>query len=335
MKKTYNINLAGYSYVIDEDAYEMLHSYLTTLSQVCEKAGERETAADIEQRIAEIFSEDMKTHGPVILTIVHVEEVIRRIGRPEEIMDMNLAAGEGGAGSVPPVPPGAPQSASIPFHKRLYRDTEHSVIAGVCSGIAWYIGCDPVLVRVLAVILSFLSGSVLFMIYVILWIVIPPAKTPFERMQMMGVDPSLSNVGRVVTGEYNPNASRGMSPKSEGKSFFSNVGKLLMVFFAAVALLCVGSLLLSCIVGLVGCLIALLVLPIGVYYSGWADARLVLGCVCGALVVAGIPLFLLFRNLLGVLTGRPLSKLNREQRVALLIFWLIAVGVCIVTGCLM
>lgn len=62
--------------------------------------------------------------------------------------------------------------------KRLFRSTDNRMIAGVCGGIAEYFDIDPVLVRIIAVILLLPGGLPGFLPYVILWIVVPPKPTP-------------------------------------------------------------------------------------------------------------------------------------------------------------
>lgn len=57
--------------------------------------------------------------------------------------------------------------------KQLYRSTENKMIAGVCGGIAEYFDIDPVLVRIIAVILLLPGGLPGFLPYIILWIVVP------------------------------------------------------------------------------------------------------------------------------------------------------------------
>ena len=85
MKKNVTINLFGQLYNIDEDAYELLNNYEEALRQYFRKQEEgAEIANDIESRIAELFAE-LKANGVEAITIEHVQDIIKRIGRPEEI----------------------------------------------------------------------------------------------------------------------------------------------------------------------------------------------------------------------------------------------------------
>ncbi len=56
--------------------------------------------------------------------------------------------------------------------KKLYRSRSDRKIAGVCGGIAEHFDIDPVLVRVIAVILL-LCGSAGLLAYIVLWILVP------------------------------------------------------------------------------------------------------------------------------------------------------------------
>lgn len=331
MKKTYNINISGFAFTIDEDAYDILDSYLQTLSEICEKTGQRETAVDIEQRIAEIFSEKYNSPVPPIISRLDVEEVIRRMGAPEEIVDEDVTADEA-APEDPRRRSTPPPFSGIRFvDNRLYRDVDHKVLGGVCAGLAWYLGIDVVWVRIIMVALAFLSGSTMVLIYIILWIVIPAARSPYERMQMMGIPSSMRNVGKVVTGEYsptNPPCEPGRTPDT-----VSSVGKVVGMIFTILGLMIVGALLVAFSVAFFGCLIAVCVAPGSAH--GIVQAKLVMGCVMGGTLVAGIPLFILFRWLLGIITQRSYRPFTLGQRLCLLTPWILGVAACIVCGILL
>lgn len=198
MNKTYTINIAGSGFVIDEDAYELLHSYLATLNQICATSDQKETAADIERRIAEVLLEEFEVTGPQILSMGKIAEIIDRMGAPEEIMDVRVEEPGDHSSDPSSVPPPFPFEG-FPVKKRLFRDTSHKVLGGVCYGMGWYFGIDPVWIRIIMVILTIVTGAVMIPIYIILWIAIPAAKTPYEKMQMMGINGSISNVGKTVT----------------------------------------------------------------------------------------------------------------------------------------
>ena len=186
MKRTYSINLGGTGFIIDEDAYQRLGNYLDTLTQACAATQDQEVAFDIEQRIAEIFSEKYAQGG--IIGLTDVETVIKRMGGPEEIIETRRIRQQETEETVTETIATPPK-----VKKRLFRDTDNKMLGGVCSGIACYFGIDVVWVRIIAVGLCFLSASTLALVYILLWIIIPAAKTPLQKMQMTGGNDSRGN----------------------------------------------------------------------------------------------------------------------------------------------
>lgn len=88
-------------------------------------------------------------------------------------------------------------SADSPNIRRLFRNTEQQTIGGVCSGAADYLGIDAIWIR-LAFVAAFLFFGTGFLAYLILWIAIPAAKTPSEKLQMKGEPVDVQNIERVV-----------------------------------------------------------------------------------------------------------------------------------------
>lgn len=81
--------------------------------------------------------------------------------------------------------------------KRLFRDTEHGMIAGVCAGVARYLGTDPVWVRLAFVALVLLGASGI-LLYIVMWLIIPEAKTKSDRLQMQGKPVTVDALKDVV-----------------------------------------------------------------------------------------------------------------------------------------
>ena len=85
--------------------------------------------------------------------------------------------------------------------KKLYRDEDDNLIGGVCSGIAAYFGVeDPLWVRLLFV-LGFFPGTIGLWAYIILWIIIPEAKSAGDRLAMKGEPINVSNIGKIIEDE--------------------------------------------------------------------------------------------------------------------------------------
>jgi phage shock protein PspC (stress-responsive transcriptional regulator) len=186
MKITVSINLGGYSFNIDEDAYAELKRYLKNLE--LHFAGEEsssEILSDIETRMAELFRTKLTTYKQVI-TIEDVHQVIKVLGTPEDISD-----NEG---------PTARDKFSSPGYHRMYRDTDHRVIGGVCAGMAAYWDIELWLVRLIFFGLAMMGVGVL--IYLILYIVLPEAKTTSEKIEMKGNPVNIHNIKESVKKEF-------------------------------------------------------------------------------------------------------------------------------------
>jgi phage shock protein PspC (stress-responsive transcriptional regulator) len=186
MKITVSINLGGYSFNIDEDAYAELKRYLKNLE--LHFAGEEsstEILSDIETRMAELFRTKLTNYKQVI-DIGDVNQVITVLGTPEDISD-----NEG---------PTVRDKFSSPGYHRMYRDTDHRVIGGVCAGIAAYWDIELWLVRVIFFILAMMGVG--FLIYLILYIVLPEAKTTAEKIAMKGNPVNIHNIKNSVKQEF-------------------------------------------------------------------------------------------------------------------------------------
>ncbi len=87
MKKTFNINIAGFPFVIDEDAYNLLNNYLKTIEHAFRNEdGASELINDLESRIAELLLQSAED-GSAIITLADVEQIIARVGKPEEFVE--------------------------------------------------------------------------------------------------------------------------------------------------------------------------------------------------------------------------------------------------------
>jgi phage shock protein PspC (stress-responsive transcriptional regulator) len=166
MKKVININFQGIVIPIEESAYELLKQYIESLRiYFAKEEGRDEIINDIEGRIAELFSERLK-NGATCITDEHVESVIAGMGRPEdfEAEEGEAAPSSAKANTAPPA-----QAPVNMGRQRLYRNADDKIIAGVCSGLANYLGIDPVIMRIIFVVFV----GVLFWVYILLWIVVP------------------------------------------------------------------------------------------------------------------------------------------------------------------
>ncbi len=195
MKQTYSINLGGMVFNIDDDAYQVLKKYLEQIEMHFTDTSERqEIMADIEARIGELFQERNKVPNRAI-DLKEVKNVISILGDPDEI-------GESENGSAPKSKEKYRSSSS----RRMYRDPNNRILGGVCSGMGAYWQIDSLVFRIIFVITIF--GFVGPIIYLILWIVIPEAKTTAQKLEMRGEPVNISNIGKSVKEEFENIKSR-------------------------------------------------------------------------------------------------------------------------------
>lgn len=190
MKKTFTINISGSVFHIDEDAFEKLQSYLQMLNQHFGASEEgREILQDIEARIAELFSEKMED-GKDVINETWVEEVMARMGKPEDFMEV-----EDDESNY------ATKSAAQKIKRRMYRDPDRRMLGGVCGGMGAYFNIDPVILRIIFIVLLILTNVVMVFIYIILWIAVPKARTTAEKLEMRGEDATVSNIEKSIKEE--------------------------------------------------------------------------------------------------------------------------------------
>lgn len=247
MNKTLNINLAGLIFHIDEEAFKQLERYLETLKRQFQQTdGGSEIVSDIETRIAELFRE-RTTDGKEVINLTDVLQVIEIMGQPEDYLD--------------PEEEPAQQTASHTFSgsKRLLRDKDSRVIGGVASGVAAYFNIDTIWIRLLFVLLFFTGPG--FLVYLIMWIIIPGAKTTAEKLMMRGEPVNISNIQRSIKEEFTDvrgNFQHGKS-RSGIAGFINELGRFLFDAFRlifkfifkviGIFLLAIGFVMLFSIVG--------------------------------------------------------------------------------------
>lgn len=202
MNKVFNINLGGYPFTIDEDAYEHLKVYLKTIhNHFRESEGYEEITSDIESRLAELFQDKLNDRPIVMLSTV--KDAIAIMGTPEDfgaepLMDDTAYAEE--KNSFGNKKKRKTQS-DYQTGKRLFRNPEEEVVGGVCSGVAAYFGVeDPLWVR-LGFAFFFFAGGFALPLYLILWAIMPTAETAADRLAMRGKPITASNIGKIIEEE--------------------------------------------------------------------------------------------------------------------------------------
>lgn len=216
MNKILNINLGGFALTIDDDAFEYLSSYLDSIRRrFRESDGRDEILKDIETRLGELITDNMGNRTIVMLP--DVQAAVEIMGKPEDF------GGE-------PVEQRRKQSSQsqgsgIRTGKRLFRDEEDKVAAGVCSGLSAYFGIqDPVWMRLIFVLLTFISAGFWIPAYLLLWILVPPAKSAADRLAMRGEPVNVDNIAREIEEGFDRFGNRVSSMTDEFKKKGSTTG---------------------------------------------------------------------------------------------------------------
>ena len=183
MKEITRIHLAKTPYDIELDAKEVLQKYLSEIKQMM---GSEDTMYEIEARMVELLGErGVQNNG--IITMSDVEDLRSKMGLPKEFSDSEST--EDSQANL--------TSSNSPA-RRLMRDTDNAIFGGVCAGIAAYWGINPLWVRLLFIISPFITFGTALLVYIIIWISLPEAKTAAEKLQMRGEPVTLDSLKKAA-----------------------------------------------------------------------------------------------------------------------------------------
>ena len=220
MNKILNINLGGYALTMDDDAYEYLNHYLDSIrKRFSESDGRDEIIHDIESRLGEIISQSMGNR--TIVMMPDVEAAVEIMGKPEdfggESSGSSSSSGSGSSSGGGSKGKAGRAGKSLRTGKRLFRDEEDATVGGVCSGLTAYFGIsDPLWMRLIFVLLTFLSAGFWIPAYILLWILVPPAKTAADRLAMRGEPINVDNIAREIEDSFERIGSEFNTQKKSG-----------------------------------------------------------------------------------------------------------------------
>ena len=227
MNKTLSIGLAGFSFTIEEHAYIKLSDYLNALRSSLDAAEADEVMHDIEIRMVEIFRDSLGKRE--VINDTDVERVIAQIGTPEKIEEQEEAYYSEKNTSR--------KTYSGTTHtdkKQLFRDPERQKIAGVCAGLAHYVGMDITAMRaiwlgifVLGIFTAAISSTLIGLLYIILWIVLPKAETAADFLKMKGKPMNFDNLkseSNKLVQFANESTQRVGEIYTENKPYINNAG---------------------------------------------------------------------------------------------------------------
>jgi phage shock protein PspC (stress-responsive transcriptional regulator) len=195
MKKVININFQGRVVPIEETAYEELKKYTDSLRRYfAREEGRDEIINDIENRIAELFMERLKNRPGGCIMDSDINEIIAGIGRPEDF------DGEGSPETEQDAATTGGSSSSAEPRGSLYRNQSDKVLGGVCSGLANYLKIDPTVVRILFTLITLGGFGSGFLLYIVLWIVLPAKSMQQQVRRRLYRNPDEKVLGGVCSG---------------------------------------------------------------------------------------------------------------------------------------
>lgn len=341
MNKTLDINIANQIFHIDENAYKILKNYLDAIkTYLANEVSRDEIIQDIEARIAELFIERMISDKQVINT-EDVNDIIKIMGEPK---DYSISDDEDEQ----------QHDTYQKINKKLYRDKEQSYISGVAAGLGHYLGIDVVWIRLLWILFTIFSTGWFIIIYILLWILIPEAKTTAEKLAMKGEPINLSNIEKKIKESYD-NVSekiKDVDMKKHSKNAQNNIstfftelekiiiklGHVLVKIIGFILMLISGLGLLSLLftglglgsIGLFG--------NIDLIDSGLVrfDGLIIDGIpswlvISSAFIAAGIPLLLIFIFSLKMLFSN-LKRISKTFVFSMIALWILSIAFLIFMG---
>lgn len=188
MNKTIIINISGSIFHIEEDAYEKLKVYMTEVKSHFQKTEDSfEIISDIENRIAELFTEIIQAEEKQVIVMNDVERIIRTMGQAKDFENVLSEEEEF-------------VTEKYQIKKRLYRNPDDKIVGGVCSGIAAYFDIDPLWVRLGLAVSILFFGTGLFL-YLIFWVIMPEAISRTEKLAMRGEAPTIESIRKSIEEE--------------------------------------------------------------------------------------------------------------------------------------
>ena len=227
MNKVEKVSIGGYAFTLEEQAFAKASSYLDELNAFYgKKTGGSEIMEGIEERMAELLLERVGAAG--IGTEQDIDAIIAVLGRPETI---EASSEEDNAA--------APEEK--PAKKKLYRDLSNRILGGVCSGLATYFDMDVVLFRLGFALLTFLTcvkgldHEIVFtvpLLYIILWIAMPAAKTVRQKLELKGETGTVDEISRKIG-----DGAKEMVNEARTSPLLKNIMRFLGIAIGAVLLI--------------------------------------------------------------------------------------------------
>ena len=350
MNKTININLGGVFFHIDEIAYQKLKNYLDAIRRSLsdDPKGRDEIITDIESRIGELLAEKVKDVRQVI-NEKDIDEVVEIMGKPEDYMVDDEIFSDDTSGSY-----------SSKRSRKLYRDGEDKFLGGVSSGMAHYFNVDVIWIRLAWLVAAFGFGFG-FIVYPILWILLPQANTTAEKLEMEGEDVNISNIEKKIRDEISEASVRVKNgfdevsdkvknadyqkyrekAKSGSQDLVETMGKIFGTIFMVIGKFIGVLLIIISVATILGLLVGLFAVgSLDFIHEGWFYQNSLILNNSGlpiwivsilVFILVGIPFFFLFSLGLRILSNNA-KAIGKTANLSLFGIWLVALLISIFFG---
>lgn len=220
MKDITRIHIAKVPYSIELSAKKNLETYISSLELYM---SDKEVLADIEIRITELLLERGVKQDAVI-SDADVSAIREQLGEPKE-----FSSEDDGETIDPEI-----LSATSP--RRLYRNPDSALLGGVLGGIASYLRINVIWVRLIAIALSFVSFGLFVLLYIVLWLVIPSARTAAEKLQMAGRPVTLTSIRELNESGLGVDSEKHIQTLKRVATIIIGVGGIILAGMSATVL---------------------------------------------------------------------------------------------------
>lgn len=324
MNEVKKCSLSGIAFTMDLDAYKALNDYLETLKKSYKDSPDgAEIVADIEARIAELILNVQD--GQRVVALPLIKNIINQMGSAEDILS-----------EEEPTRPKHSTEERLP--RRLYRDTEHAKLGGVCSGIGRYFDVDPVWIR-LAFFMPLLLGcfswvpwlhwmeslmgnlfGAFTICYLVMWFAVPAALTARQKLEMTGAKITAQTISENTEQRKTAPDAEARTVVADSVSLAGKVFLILMKLFAGLIVFGLMMVAVALIIGLIA---------IAVAGHEFTPVDLPLGMPITGIIVVLIPVMTMIYVLMCLIASR---KPNGKALIILLIGWLITIIILVTTA---
>lgn len=324
MNSTIHVNIAGVAFMLETEGYRLLKDYLV-LIEVGYKGNPdgAEILSDIEARISELILNKQGTD--IVVPTQDIQSIINQLGLPDGL-DPNATSD--------PIP--SADDSPNTTTRRLYRNPDGAKLGGVCSGLSVYfhvdaslirlLFCSPLLILICICAIPFVNElcgffatmiAVSVILYILLWLALPKARTPRQRLEMTGEKITASSIHRNISEDLND--VKPSQRNDQSASVFSEllylIGRILL-FCVKACLLFIGAILTLIAIGVT---IAFFVILIGGHMTGFPLLNL-LGIPFGLLCIFGLLLIVLPIGIIIYLLMQMVFKFPRRHKTLSILF---------------